>query len=515
MLFNSYVFLFAFLPLTWAGFFLIGGRGHHRAAISWLVGSSLFFYGWWNPAYLGLILFSILFNYAVGARLSFFQQSGKPRRGLLAFGVATNLGLLAYFKYANFFVDTINYTLGVDWELENIVLPLAISFFTFQQIAYLVDAHRGETHEYNFLHYCLFVTFFPQLIAGPIVHHREMLPQFENRKLYRINWENLAVGLSILVIGLFKKVVIADNIASYATPVFTAADSGQELSFFLAWQGTIAYTLQLYFDFSGYSDMAIGLARMFGVRLPLNFNSPYRANNIIDFWRRWHMTLSRFLRDYLYVPLGGNRKGKPRRYVNLMMTMVLGGLWHGAGWTFVAWGALHGAYLMANHGWRAIFGKPRNRWWAKLVARSVTLLAVMVAWVFFRAETFDGALSILSSMTHLPDGMATALGPLAAPLSSLGVRFDGGLFHEEHRRLLLWAVFWLAVIWGWPNTQQLFARYRPAIDFVLAYDTPTVLQRWTDLRWRPSYTWAVALGCLSVLCILSLAEISEFLYFQF
>lgn len=515
MLFNSYVFLFAFLPVTWALFFLIGGRGHHRAAIAWLVGASLFFYGWWNPAYLGLILSSIFFNYGVGARLSLRHQAGKPSRGILGFGVVVNLGALGYFKYANFFVDTLDNLVGVDWQIAKIVLPLAISFFTFQQIAYLVDAHRGETREYNFLHYCLFVTFFPQLIAGPIVHHREMLPQFARDRLYRVNWENLAIGMSILAIGLFKKAVIADSIAVYATPVFDAAEAGRELSFFLAWQGTIAYTLQIYFDFSGYSDMAIGLARMFGIRLPLNFNSPYRANNVIDFWRRWHMTLSRFLRDYLYFPLGGNRMGRTRRHLNLLVTMVLGGLWHGAGWTFVVWGMLHGAYLMLNHAWRSLFPKPIDRWWSRLAARALTLLAVMVAWIFFRADSFTGASRILSSMTNLPHAMGALLGPLSAPLAALGVRFEGGYLGDKHLALAMWACFWLAVVWAWPNTQQWFARFEPGVDFKPEYDTPTLLQRRFGLRWQPSGAWAFTAGVLAAAGVLSLGQVSEFLYFQF
>ena len=358
MLFNSYIFISLFLPITLTGFYLIGGQGHHRAATGWLVCASLFFYGWWNPAYLGLILGSVLFNYAVGVLLG--NRDTKNLRVILALGIGGNLGLIGCFKYANFFVDNINLSFGSDFHLETIILPLAISFFTFQQIAYLVDAYRGETKEYNFLHYCLFVTFFPQLIAGPIVHHKEMLPQFAKDVIYRLKHENIAIGIAIFVLGLFEKVVLADQVAVYATPVFNAAEQGLDLTFFEAWSGALAYTLQLYFDFSGYSDMAIGLARMFGILLPLNFHSPYKALNITEFWRHWHMTLSRFLRDYLYIPLGGSRRGQTQRYINLMITMILGGLWHGAGWTFVAWGTLHGFYLIVHHGWRA-FRKAINQ----------------------------------------------------------------------------------------------------------------------------------------------------------
>ncbi|MCK4501442.1 MAG: MBOAT family protein, partial [Desulfuromonadales bacterium] len=299
MLFNSYIFISLFLPITLVVYYLIGGQGKHRVAISWLVGASLFFYGWWNPAYLGLIITSMLFNYAVGISLGKNDTSHRSTRLILALGVAANLALLGYFKYANFFVNTLNNITETTYHLETIILPLAISFFTFQQIAYLIDAWKGETREYSFLHYSLFVTFFPQLIAGPIVHHKEMLPQFAKDITYKFKHENISIGLTIFLLGLFKKVIIADSAAKYSTPIFDAAEDGMTLSFIEAWIGALSYTFQLYFDFSGYSDMAIGLARMFGIRLPLNFNSPYKANNIIDFWRHWHMTLSRFLRDYL------------------------------------------------------------------------------------------------------------------------------------------------------------------------------------------------------------------------
>ena len=347
MLFNSYFFICIFLPITLIGFFFLGQRGHHRIAIGWLVGASLFFYGWWNPAYLVLILGSVFFNFSIGVLLG-NQEAVLSKKGLLVVGIGANLAALGYFKYANFFVNNFNVVIGSSFHLDTIILPLAISFFTFQQISYLADAYKGEIREYNFLHYSLFVTFFPQLIAGPIVHHKEMLPQFLQDGVYRPEYKNVAIGITIFAIGLFKKVCLADGIAQYATPVFQAADAGVLVSFFEAWGGALAYTFQLYFDFSGYSDMAMGLAWMFGIQLPLNFNSPYKANNIIEFWGRWHMTLSRFFRDYLYIPLGGNKRGKIRQLWNLMITMLLAGLWHGAGWTFVLWGALHGIYLVVE-----------------------------------------------------------------------------------------------------------------------------------------------------------------------
>ena len=301
-----------------------------------------------------------------------------------------------------FFIDNVNHIFKLNLNIGVIILPLAISFFTFQQIAYLVDAYRGETREYNFLHYCLFVTFFPQLIAGPIVHHKEIMPQLTKEKIYSFCSENFNVGITIFILGLFKKVILADSVAVYATPVFEAASKNVSLTFVEAWGGALAFTCQLYFDFSGYSDMALGLGRMFGIRLPLNFNSPYKAVNIIEFWRRWHMTLSRFLKHYLYIPLGGSRKGKARRQANLLITMLLGGLWHGASWTFVVWGGLHGICLAINHAWHSIrrfMGHDIEKvsWQGRILSRTLTFFVVVVGWVFFKAESFYSAINVLKS----------------------------------------------------------------------------------------------------------------------
>lgn len=522
MLFNSYVFIFLFLPTVLLGFYLIGGRGHHRVAISWLVAASLFFYGWWNPAYLGLILASILFNYAFGIVLS--GPSGARRKGALAIGVAANLGLLGYFKYANFFVDNLNLLTGSTLHLETIVLPLAISFFTFQQIAYLVDAYRGETREYNFLHYCLFVTFFPQLIAGPIVHHREMLPQFARDAIYRLNHRNLVIGIAIFSIGLFKKVVLADGVAVFANPVFAAAEAGVTLSFFEAWGGGLAYTLQIYFDFSGYSDMAIGLGRMFGIRLPLNFHSPYKALNVIEFWHRWHMTLSRFLAEYLYIPLGGNRRGPSRRYVNLMATMLLGGLWHGAGWSYVLWGGVHGALLVANHGWHAVrraMGHDLERSTAPGRAVSVVLTFIVITFtmVIFRAETLGGSRRMISAMLGanglvLPGSVGEALGGFAGSLASIGIFFGEHVPNE----LASWSqgfttIFLLLIIvFAMPNTQQIMQRFKPAFD---TYRGRKALSTPGRLAFAMNARWAVATALLFTVAVGSLTRVSEFLYFQF
>ncbi len=522
MLFNSYIFIFGLLPVAVIGFYLIGGRGRgrgrHGAAIAWLVAMSLFFYGWWNPAYVALILFSILFNYTLGAVLS--RERRGPSRWHLGFGIAVNLGLIGYFKYANFFVDNLNALSGSSYNMEKIVLPLAISFFTFQQIAFLVDAYRGEVREYNFLHYCLFVTFFPQLIAGPIVHHKEILPQFAREDTYRFNSDDLAVGLTIFTFGLFKKVMLADEIAQYVGPAFAAADAGEVLTFFEAWGAALSYTLQLYFDFSGYSDMAIGIARMFGVRLPLNFNAPYKAANITEFWRRWHMTLSRFLRDYLYFPLGGGRRGPVRRYVNLMIVMVLGGLWHGAGWTFVAWGALHGGYLCVNHAWRGL--RPRiglsgpPRWWGRTLAVTITFLAVVVAWVFFRATSFDGALTMLAGMSGangavVPPGHLLREAWTVDLANALGVEvgrpayFDGLKQAKKIAGMLL-------IVFLLPTTQQLMARAGAALE-TYPGEVPAMRRQW--MLWRPTRLWALVASTMAVVALFHLVRFSEFLYYQF
>lgn len=527
MLFNSYIFIFLFLPIALLGFHLIGSVGRHRVAISWLVLSSLLFYSWWNPAYLILIISSMLFNYSVGLALTSNKENichPKRKKSILVFGVLANLLVLGYYKYANFFVDNINLAFGYSYTLETILLPLAISFFTFQQIAYLVDAYRGETRELSFLHYSLFVTFFPQLIAGPIVHHKEMLPQFLNDSLYQIKRSHLVVGLTIFIIGLFKKVVLADSVAVYSTPIFNAADSGITLTFFEAWLGALSYSMQLYFDFSGYSDMAVGLARMFGVRLPLNFNSPYKSTSIIDFWRRWHITLSRFLRDYLYIPLGGSKKGELRRLSNLMITMLLGGLWHGAGWTFVLWGGLHGVYLVINHLWRNVsksISARKNKTNLYIVfSWSITFIAVTVAWVPFRSETIGGAFNMLSSMlflngVSLPDEMSGRLGYLNDILISSGFVFEGmfknGVVNSAHTGILIVTILLFISVFA-PNTQQLMRRYKPAFE---TYRGEIKRMKLKYLEWRPLPIWAVYTALLFMVAILGLSEASEFLYFQF
>lgn len=392
MIFNSYEFLFLFLPLVFFIYFYLIQRQLVVAAKGFLVFASLFFYSWWKIIYLPLILGSMLFNYIVGNSLNNSEVKIKyfSRKSILLFGIIANLSILGYFKYADFFISNLNLVLNINIPLLHLALPLAISFFTFQQIAYLVDSYKKETKEYDFLNYALFVTFFPQLIAGPIVHHKEIMPQFSNQSNFAINYNNIALGVFIFSIGLFKKVVLADTFAVWATYGFDTATS---LNFFDAWATSLSYTFQLYFDFSGYTDMAVGAALLFNIKLPINFNSPYKATDIQDFWRRWHITLSRFLRDYVYIPMGGSRKGNFRTYNNILITFVLGGLWHGAGWTFVFWGFLHGLALVTHRAWSNF----RFKIW-KWLAWLITFNFVNIAWIFFRAEKWEDAIKILNGM---------------------------------------------------------------------------------------------------------------------
>ncbi|MEE2674795.1 MAG: MBOAT family O-acyltransferase [Myxococcota bacterium] len=460
MLFNSNAFLFLFLPIVLLVFFAMASR-RGSLALGWLVVASLFFYGWWNPAYLGLLFTSIVVGFVLA------QAAGRSR-GWLPVGLVFHLGLIGWFKYAGFLSGELEQLSGWPVALAPVGLPLAISFFTFQQIAFLVDCSRGRARETRFLHYVLFVTFFPQLISGPIVHHREMIPQFE--RTLRFEWSHFAVGLTFLAVGLFKKTVLADGMAVHTTPIYEAAARGVPIGLWAGWTAALGYTLQLYFDFSGYSDMAVGLARMFGIRLPLNFHSPLKSESIIEFWRRWHMTLSRFLRDYLYIPLGGSRRGSLRRWSNLLVTMLLGGLWHGASWTFVFWGGLHGVYLVINHAFRVLkrrvgisrvlppaLGRP--------IAVLTTFLAVVVAFVTFRAADLLVSLSILT-------GMAGFRGSAGRP-----VEVEAGF----------WIAGLLVIAWGLPNTQQLLRDHDPGIDI---YDHLRE-KPWFGIAWQPRPGWAL------------------------
>jgi D-alanyl-lipoteichoic acid acyltransferase DltB (MBOAT superfamily) len=508
MLFSSYTFLFQFLPAV-ALAFAAARRHSPRAGIMVLAAASLFFYGAWRPVYLLLLIASVAVNFSLGLRM----EDPLRRRGIGTLGVALNLALLCYFKYTNFIFDSINTLTGAPLPFVNIVLPLGISFFTFQQIAYLVDVMRGAKVERDIVSYTLFVSFFPHLIAGPLVHHAEMIPQFKRGRSGR-SAVLAARGLAIFAAGLFKKVVIADNLAQFVSPVFAHLDAGGGVTTPWAWLATLAYTLQIYFDFSGYSDMAIGLALLFGIRLPVNFRSPYKAASIIEFWRRWHITLSRFLRDYLYIPLGGNRLGEQRRYFNLMLTMLLGGLWHGAGWNFLIWGGLHGLYLCANHLWQAWRGahtkalaakgyaKAFPAWVLKGFSWAITFFAVVIAWVFFRARTADGAWQMLGGLFGFEAGSSAYVSPGILRLMDLP------LLVGEGRLLLIGGggvVLALAIALGLPNVPQLFGyrEYRRAPE-------PAAL-----LRWRPNAAWALLSALALAISLFGMWQRLEFLYFQF
>ena len=490
MLFNSYEFIFAFLPISFFVYFYLNHKRLTIASKGFLVFSSLFFYSWWNIAYLPLILISMLFNYVIGNSLNKEIEENKKsfsKKSILIFGIVCNIALLGYFKYADFFIENFNLVSSSNVNLLNLVLPLAISFFTFQQIAYLVDSYRGETKEYDFLNYALFVTFFPQLIAGPIVHHKEMMPQFANNRNMVKNYRNIALGLFIFSIGLFKKVVIADTFAVWATAGF---DTASTLNLFEAWATSLSYTFQLYFDFSGYTDMAIGIALLFNIKLPINFNSPYKALNIQDFWRRWHITLSRFLRDYIYIPLGGNKKSNFRTYSNLLATFVIGGFWHGAGWTFLFWGFLHGIALIIHRLWSNLGFKM----WTWL-AWFITFNFVNIAWVFFRAKEWDDAVKVLGGMFSLENVVLP--NPLANKLiflKSYGIEFGGWVANidaDGGKFLIPW----------------LF------VAFILILFFKNSMEKWKEFKLNYK-TLVLTFICL-VAGLLSLNKVSEFLYFNF
>ena len=505
MLFNSYSFIFVFLPVVLLGFFLLA-RLQARFAATWLALASLFFYGYWNPVYVGLLMASIVVNYGFARWMIQANAASQyaSKKQILITAITANLLLLGYYKYAGFFINTVNAVAATGWSFTELILPLGISFFTFTQIAFLVDTHRGRAQEPNFTNYVLFVTFFPHLIAGPVLHHKDMMPQFASSTTYHVQWNKVSAGLLLFTLGLCKKILWADSLAPYVTGVFDGVSTGAALgllpTFYEAWAGALAYTLQIYFDFSGYTDMALGVALMFNIKLPINFNSPYQAISIIDFWRRWHMTLSTFLKDYLYIPLGGNRHGPVRRYLALLTTMLLGGLWHGAGWTFVVWGALHGAYLVINHGWRAfclaVWPRPFT---SRLVIYSVaalsgmlTFVAVVAAWVVFKAADMQQAMLMLKAM----------FGIAAQPISWSEVTHgklllqagQGGLSGLSGRSLVLLLVPGLLWVWLLPNGN-----------------------RW---QFVDRNGWVTALQVVLVLaalyvCIDRFGSYSPFLYFQF
>ena len=531
MLFNSYVFIFAFLPVVLAGYAWVRRFPERRWVIAWLVIASLFYYAWWKPEFLLLLLTSVSVNAVFGKLLCDGRLSRPAARAALVAGIVFNLGLLGYFKYAMFFTQTLNELFGAGLTVPKIILPIGISFITFQKIAFLVDAHRGLVRNFTLQNYALFVTFFPQLIAGPIVHHAEMMPQFDKKPALHEFAADLAVGFSIFCVGLFKKVVVADSVAVYADAGYDMLKAGQPLDFVSAWITVLAYSFQLYYDFSGYSDMAVGLGRMFGIKLPVNFYSPYKATGIIDFWRRWHITLSRFLRDYLYIPLGGNRHGALRQALNIAVVMLLGGLWHGANWTFVVWGGVHGVLLAINHAWNQL---RLSRWrvFGSLSARAafvaLTFLAVTLAWVPFRADTLANAGQMLATLFPTGTGLQEirkSVGHfLAAQTAVFRDPADFGLWFKARELwpkvlppdfiagqrpvgLLLAGVAIATALL--PNTNQIFGRFQPVLGLTEAQLVHRATL--TELDWKV----ALAVSGLFVFSVLQLSRVSPFLYFQF
>ena len=483
MLFNSYEFIFMFLPITFLLYFYLNHKRLTEASKGLLVFSSLFFYSWWNIAYLPIILTSMLFNYLLGNTLA--NSSSKfSKKSTLVFGIAINIALLGYFKYADFLIENFNFTFDSNIGLLNLALPLAISFFTFQQISYLVDSHRGEIKEYNFLNYGLFVTFFPQLIAGPIVHHKEMMPQFGEVKNKVKNYKNIIMGLFIFAMGLFKKVVIADTFAVWATAGF---DTATTLNLLEAWITSLSYTFQLYFDFSGYTDMAIGAALLFNIKLPINFNSPYKAKDIQDFWRRWHITLGRFLKDYVYIPLGGNRKGEFRTYQNLLATFIIAGIWHGAGWTFLLWGFLHGLALVIHRAWSTL-GFKLWTW----VAWLITFNFINATWVFFRAKEWEDAMKVLSGMLDFNALVLPIFFETRLAMFKDHIEFAGFLPNiQGSYNTVAWILGGFVLILFFKNSMEKLKAFKP-----------------TTLH-------AVLFVILFVISFYKLSGYSEFLYFRF
>jgi len=505
MVFSSLEFIYLFLPPVLLVFIILRHLNWEKGIIWWLIIASLGFYAWWSLMHLILLMTSVAVNYGLHRQI---LRSGS--KTVLAFGISANLATLAYFKYTDFLIGNFNAVTGSEVPMANIVLPLAISFFTFQQISFLYDTYVGKIAECDFAKYCLFVVFFPQLIAGPIVLQKHTIPQFILPVFRQRLFVNLSVGSTLFLIGLFKKIVLADGMAPISNTVFALAETGQAVPMEAAWLGTMAYTFQIYFDFSGYCDMALGLARMFGIRLPINFNSPYKAKNIADFWRRWHITLSSFLRNFLYIPLGGNRRGPVRRYINLGVTMLLGGLWHGASWNFVFWGLLHGLYLSINNICSTfVFDDSKNRIippiLSRVLAQALTLFSIMVAWVFFRAETFPGAWNVLQGLFGLTEYYNQKLWSQLLN--------DSNLYWAQAIALTLFVV-WL------PNSIEIVKNYNPVIGInkiihkaygISAYCRNVVI-------WRPTPSWSFAMfavGLVGLVQLYRLDVLTEFIYFNF
>jgi alginate O-acetyltransferase complex protein AlgI len=542
MIFSSSAFILGFLPLVYIGFLVCHLLKWRSAVIYWLIGSSLFFYGWWNPRYLILIGVLIAANFGVSRAIA-GETDVRVRKAWLLAGLTLNIGTLLYYKYTNFLLQNVNALTGWHLAIGTIILPLGISFFTFQKIAFLIDIYHGRVKQVAFSEYCLFVLFFPQLIAGPIVHHSEVVPQFRKLHEHRVNWDNVVLGLSIFFIGLFKKVVFADTLAAEdVNPVFAVTGHGAVPLFLEAWGSVVGYTLEIYFDFSGYSDMAIGAALLFGIRLPQNFNSPFKAASIIEFWSRWHITLTRFLTAYIYNPLNlrltrrrlakglkgfGGKNTTVGALVTLlvfptMLTMFISGCWHGAGYTFIVWGLLHGSYLTANHSWRLLAQRrwpDRERYKRVMQPLGVvlTFACVLVSMAFFRAHSVTEAFTLLRSMCgfdgiQLPEVLARMPGAHALAGRLLQFLPAGAAYGHIHGGVELMII---AALLAWclllPNAQQIFSGYQTALATADNDKAP----RWSlfNYNWR----W---IGFMSAVILVGLVYVQsniaqEFLYFDF
>ena len=484
MLFNSYIFILLFLPICILGYFLLNHFKQQKMAQVFLLAMSLWFYGYFNLNYLLIIIVSIVVNYAAYR----FMMKWPGKRVLLITALAFNLGMLFYFKYYDFFLENINLLFHTDFALKNILLPLGISFFTFQQISFVIDAFKRETPEYDFISYASFVAFFPQLVAGPIVTHKELIPQFSEQDRKHFNWDNFARGIYIFVLGLGKKVLLADT---FGNAVNWGFDNIAQLDTTNALIVMLSYTFQIYFDFSGYCDMAIGIGKMLNIDLPLNFNSPYKALTINDFWKRWHITLTRFFTQYLYIPLGGNRKGNMRTYVNTMIVFLVSGLWHGANWTFVLWGGMHGLFIVISRHWKKFFDKlhPALNW-------IITFSFVNIAWLFFRADSVRDALRIIYRICRLD---FTGIDP------NISECFDLVEFQWLFDRVFQYDILSIQPFF--------FGIGFIIIAFVTVLGSKNAFEKM--IEFRPTLGRLLCISLLLVWCIFSFSGISTFLYFNF
>ncbi len=484
MLFNSYIFVLFFLPAVIMGYFLLNHFSHKKTAMIFLLGMSLWFYGYFNYTYLLIMVGSIVLNYLAYFGIRCFKDNILYKRIIAAFAITLNISALFYFKYYDFFIENINAVFHTDLVLKNILLPLGISFFTFQQLSFIIDAYRNEVPDYGFIEYACFVTYFPQLVAGPIVTHDELVHQFCDDDKKRFNWDNFTKGLYAFTLGLSKKVLIADMLGNVANWGYSNI---AELGSINAAIVILSYTIQIYFDFSGYSDMAIGMGKMMNIELPVNFNSPYKAYTINEFWDRWHMTLTRFFTKYVYIPLGGNRKGKSRTYINIMIVYLVSGIWHGANWTFIFWGVCHGIFCIITRAFRRFFEKiPKPVNWL------ITFVFVNIMWVFFRADSMSDAFLLIKQLFAESNGVSSSLiqGIMSAEWTFITAQI-GVLAKNSYLILLAYII----------------------VPMIIVLCCKNVYQRIEDFK--PRASTAILISALLTLCVMSFAGVSTFLYFNF